>query len=115
MLGYDQPLFLLAFDHRRPHLAQLFGVGDDLTPDESARIIDAKSVIFDGFMAALAAGAPADAAGILVDEQFGATVAREASSGTTSTATRRTTRVRSRACNASRSGSARTTTGSCSS
>lgn len=77
-LGYDQPLFLLAFDHRRPHLAALFGVDGDPTPEQTATIVDAKSVIFDGFRAALDAGAPSDGAGILVDEQFGATVARAA-------------------------------------
>lgn len=75
-LGYDQPLYLLAFDHRRPHLAKLFGVGDHPTAVEATRIVDAKSVIFDGFTLALAEGAPADSAGILVDEQFGADVAR---------------------------------------
>lgn len=77
-LGYEHPLFLLAFDHRRPHLAQLFGVGDDPAPDDAARIVDAKSVIFDGFARALDEGAPARDAGILVDEQFGAEAARAA-------------------------------------
>ena len=78
VLGCDRELFLLAFDHRRPHLARLFGVTDDPTPDETARIIDAKSVIFAGFVRALDEGAPAPGAGILVDEQFGAEVARSA-------------------------------------
>jgi myo-inositol catabolism protein IolC len=77
-LGYDHQLFLLAFDHRRPHLAQLFGVADDPTPEESARIVAAKEVVFAGFARALADGAPAGEAGILVDEQFGAGVARTA-------------------------------------
>lgn len=71
-------MFLLAFDHRRPHLAQRFGIRGDPTPDETATIIDAKSVIFDGFCRAIDQGAPADEAGILVDEQFGAEVARSA-------------------------------------
>ncbi len=78
MLGYDHQLFLLAFDHRRPHLAQLFGVADDPTPEESARIVAAKEVVFAGFARALADGAPSGEAGILVDEQFGAEVARTA-------------------------------------
>ena len=77
-IGYDQPLFLLAFDHRRPHLARLFGVDGEPTPSETATIIDAKSVIFDGFALAIAAGAPTDTAGILVDEQFGTAAARAA-------------------------------------
>ena len=77
-LGYDQHLFLLAFDHRRPHLAQLFGVAGDPTPEEAARIGAAKAVVFAGFARALEEGAPAREAGILVDEQFGAEVARTA-------------------------------------
>lgn len=77
-LGYDQPLFFLAFDHRRPHLSKLFGVADEPTDAETARIIDAKSVICDGFALALDEGAAASGPGILVDEQFGAAVARTA-------------------------------------
>jgi myo-inositol catabolism protein IolC len=45
---------------------------------ETATIADAKSVIFDGFSRSLTAGAPSDAAGILVDEQYGAEIARMA-------------------------------------
>jgi myo-inositol catabolism protein IolC len=57
---------------------RLFGVGDDPTADQVARIVDAKAVVFDGFVRALDDGAPPDAAGILVDEQFGTEVARTA-------------------------------------
>jgi myo-inositol catabolism protein IolC len=78
-LGYDQHLFVLAFDHRgSTHQRQVFGVAGDPTPDEAARIIDAKSAVFEGFVQALAEGAPADAAGILVDEEFGADAAHKA-------------------------------------
>jgi hypothetical protein len=38
----------------------------------------AKQVIYDGFKAALANGVPEDRAGILVDEQFGAAILRDA-------------------------------------
>src|SRR4029077_821478 len=37
-----------------------------------------KQVIYDGFRAAVAAGVPKDKAGILVDEQFGAAILRDA-------------------------------------
>jgi myo-inositol catabolism protein IolC len=77
-LGDDRPLFLLAFDHRRPHLTRLFGIDGEPTPAEAATITDAKSVIFEGFTQAIRDGAPADAAGILVDEEFGAASARTA-------------------------------------
>jgi myo-inositol catabolism protein IolC len=77
--GYDQHLFVLAFDHRGPtHQRQVFGVAGDPTPADVARITDAKSVVFEGFVQAVGEGAPADAAGILVDAEFGADVARKA-------------------------------------
>jgi 5-dehydro-2-deoxygluconokinase len=77
-LGYDRKLFILAFDHRGSFQKKMFGIPGDPTAEEAARIVDAKSVIFDGFAKALEEGAPADAAGVLVDEQFGADVARKA-------------------------------------
>jgi myo-inositol catabolism protein IolC len=77
-LGDDRQLFFLALDHRRPHLAKLFGVTGEPTVDETATIVDAKSVIFAGFSRAIDDGAPSGAAAILVDEQFGADVARRA-------------------------------------
>lgn len=77
--GYDQHLFVLAFDHRGPtHQRQVFGVAGNPTPDEVARITDAKSVVFEGFAQAVGEGAPADRAGILVDAEFGADVAHKA-------------------------------------
>jgi myo-inositol catabolism protein IolC len=77
-LGYDRKLFILAFDHRGSFQKKMFGIAGDPSAAETAKIVDAKSVIFDGFTRALSEGAPADAAGILVDEQFGAEVARKA-------------------------------------
>ena len=77
-LGYDKNLFILAFDHRGSFQKKMFGIDGDPSPAETARIIDAKSVIFDGFSHALGEGAPSDQAGILVDEQFGTDVARKA-------------------------------------
>ncbi len=77
-LGYDKKLFILAFDHRGSFQKKMFGIAGEPSAEETAKIVDAKSVIFDGFTRALSEGAPADAAGILVDEQFGADVARKA-------------------------------------
>ncbi|MGI8797590.1 MAG: 2-deoxy-5-keto-D-gluconate 6-phosphate aldolase domain-containing protein [Acidimicrobiia bacterium] len=77
-LGYDNKLFILAFDHRGSFQKKMFGIAGEPSAAETAKIVDAKSVIFDGFTRALSQGAPADAAGILVDEQFGADVARKA-------------------------------------
>lgn len=77
-LGYDRPLYILAFDHRSSFL-RLVGVVGQPTPEQAARVTDAKWVIFEGFTEALERGAPKDAAGVLVDEQFGAGIARAAS------------------------------------
>lgn len=77
-LGYEGRLYILAFDHRGSFQKKMFGIGGDPTPEETATIADAKRVIFEGFKRALEQGAPKDAAGILIDEQFGADAAREA-------------------------------------
>ncbi len=76
-LGYDGPLFILAFDHRGSFL-QMAGIRGELSEEAAARIRDAKAVIFEGFRQAVRAGVPREAAGVLVDEQFGAEVARQA-------------------------------------
>ena len=76
-LGYDGKLHILAFDHRGSFQKTFFGVQGDPDGAETARIADAKGVIYEGMLAALAAGAPRQAAGVLVDEQFGADVARK--------------------------------------
>jgi 5-dehydro-2-deoxygluconokinase len=77
-LGFGAKLFLLAFDHRGSFQKTFFGVEGEPTPAETARIVDAKALIFEGMHRALDDGAPRDGAGVLVDEQFGAGVARAA-------------------------------------
>src|SRR5215475_13138386 len=77
-LGYDRPLYILPFDHRSSFELKMFGWGEDLTPDQTAQIAAAKQVIYDGFKAAVEAGVPKEKAGILVDEQFGAAILRDA-------------------------------------
>ena len=71
-------MYILAFDHRASFIKKLMGISGTPTPEEAARISDAKKVIFEGLRQAVAAGAPAESAGILVDEQFGADIARAA-------------------------------------
>ncbi len=77
-LGYDKPLYILAFDHRGSFQKKFFGVTGEPTPEEAARISDAKRVIYEGLLRALDEGVPKEAAGALVDEQFGADIARDA-------------------------------------
>jgi myo-inositol catabolism protein IolC len=73
-IGYDQPLYILPFDHRASFQAKTFGWQGALTAAQTAEIIAAKLVIYDGFQSAVAAGVATEHAGILVDEQFGAAV-----------------------------------------
>ena len=77
-LGYDKPLYILAFDHRGSFQKKMLGIEGSPSPEEVEKISDAKRVIFEGFREAIDQGAPREAAGILVDEQFGADIARQA-------------------------------------
>ncbi|MGA2287864.1 2-deoxy-5-keto-D-gluconate 6-phosphate aldolase domain-containing protein [Bradyrhizobium sp.] len=77
-LGFDRPLFILPFDQRSSFEKGLFGFKPPLTEDQTATVIASKQVVYEGFKLALGKGAPRDAAGILVDEQFGAAILRDA-------------------------------------
>jgi myo-inositol catabolism protein IolC len=77
-IGYDKPLYVLPFDHRGSFETKMFGWTGDLTAAQTAAISAAKQVIYDGFKSAVAAGGPKEKAGILVDEQFGASILRDA-------------------------------------
>lgn len=76
--GYNQPLYILPFDHRDSFETKMFGWHGDLTPEQTAEIAAAKQVIYEGFKSAIAAGVPKAKAAILVDEQFGAAILRDA-------------------------------------
>ena len=76
--GFDRPLFVLPFDHRGSFETGMFGWKGALTAEQTAQIAEAKQVIYDGFKAAVAAGVPKEKAAILVDEQFGAAILRDA-------------------------------------
>jgi myo-inositol catabolism protein IolC len=76
--GYTGNLYILAFDHRGSFQKKMLGIQGSPNPEERGRISDAKKVIFEGFQQAVEDGAPRDAAGLLVDEEFGAEIARTA-------------------------------------
>jgi 5-dehydro-2-deoxygluconokinase len=76
--GFNKPLYVLPFDHRGSFQTKMFGWKGTLTPEQTAEIAAAKQVIYDGFKAAVAAGVSKEKAGILVDEQFGAAILRDA-------------------------------------
>ena len=57
----------------------MFGIkGRQPTPEEKKQIEDYKKIIFEGFRLATKKKVPKDIAGLLVDEEFGADVLREA-------------------------------------
>jgi myo-inositol catabolism protein IolC len=71
-LGYDERLYILAFDHR--------GSFEKMVGDVE-RVPGAKTLIWEGFQRAVEQGAPKQFAGVLVDGQYGPDVAREAKAG----------------------------------
>jgi myo-inositol catabolism protein IolC len=77
-LGYDQKLYILAFDHRGSFQKKFFGIEGEPDSEQTAIIADAKHLIFEGLLQAAAAGADPSITGVLVDEQFGSSVPVEA-------------------------------------
>ncbi len=77
--GFERPLYVLPFDHRGSFETGMFGWHGALSADQTAQIAAAKQVIYDGFKAAVVSGVDRAKAGILVDEQFGAAILRDAS------------------------------------
>ncbi len=77
-LGYSSPLYLLPFDHRHSYVTGMFQFTTPLTADEHNIVAESKRVIYDGFRQALGEGVPSPRAGILVDEEFGASILRDA-------------------------------------
>ena len=72
-------LLILAFDHRASFIEKMFGIkGRQPTQEEKKQVSEFKKMIFEGFKAALKRGVPREIAGLLVDEEFGAGVLREA-------------------------------------
>jgi 5-dehydro-2-deoxygluconokinase len=77
-VGFDRPLYILPFDHRGSFQTKMFGWTGTLTAKQTAEIAATKQVIYDGFVTSVAAGVPKAKAGILVDEQFGTAILRDA-------------------------------------
>jgi myo-inositol catabolism protein IolC len=77
-LGYNRPLYLLPFDHRHSYVTGMFHFTPPLTADQHDTVADSKQVIYDGFRQAIGEGVPKPRGGILVDEEFGAGILRDA-------------------------------------
>ena len=83
MIDYSQKeLLILAFDHRASFLEKMFEIKNrQPTPEEKKQIEDYKKIIFEGFKLSLKKNVPKEIAGLLVDEEFGSSVLREAKKG----------------------------------
>jgi myo-inositol catabolism protein IolC len=77
-LGYNRPLYLLPFDHRHSYVTGMFGFTPPLTADQHQAVAASKQLIYDGFRQTIGDDVPIRCAAILVDEEFGADVLRDA-------------------------------------
>ncbi len=78
-IGYKKDLFILPFDHRGSFQEKLFGIkGRAPNAEETQRIASYKGIIYEGYKKALKMGVPQDKSGILIDEQFGADIIKDA-------------------------------------
>lgn len=72
-------MLILAFDHRTSFIEKMFGIkGRQPTQGEREAISEYKKMIFEGFKLALKKGVPKEVAGLLVDEESGTDILREA-------------------------------------
>ncbi|HLC69124.1 MAG TPA: DUF2090 domain-containing protein [Candidatus Bilamarchaeaceae archaeon] len=82
MLDVDwtkRQLLILPFDHRGSFMKKLFGISGRLPmEEETSEISRYKMIIYEGFKQAVEKGVPKEIAGILVDEQFGSAILRDA-------------------------------------
>lgn len=76
--GYRKPLYLLPFDHRHSFVSGMFGLKSPLTSAQHLAVADSKQIIYNGFQLALTQGVEPRAAALLVDEEFGTEVLRDA-------------------------------------
>jgi myo-inositol catabolism protein IolC len=79
-LGYDGKLYILAFDHRGSFQKKMFGIEGDPDAEQTKTIADAKHLIYEGLAKASEQGTDPDVTGVLVDEQFGGDIPRDAKS-----------------------------------
>jgi myo-inositol catabolism protein IolC len=84
-LGLDRQLCILPFDHGSSFQKKMFRWDSTLSSQQTAEIAAAKRVIDDAFTTAVHAGVPKEKAGILVDEEFGAAILRDANAEAFST------------------------------
>ncbi|MCH7902642.1 DUF2090 domain-containing protein [archaeon] len=87
-MGYEKNLLILPFDHRGSLLKKLYGIeGRSASEEETANYKDLKKMIYEGFLKSLEMGVKKETSAILVDEQFGSEILKEAKNNGVMTAT----------------------------
>jgi myo-inositol catabolism protein IolC len=76
--GWTSPLYLLPFDHRASYVNDMFHFPWPLDATQHEAVVASKRLIYDGFCQAQESSASSTHAGILVDEQFGTDILRDA-------------------------------------
>ncbi len=78
-IGYEKDLLVLPFDHRGSLLKKLFGIeGRQPTKEEFDEYASLKEMVYEGFLESLKLGVPQGTASVLVDEQFGSKILKDA-------------------------------------
>ncbi|HLC93024.1 MAG TPA: DUF2090 domain-containing protein, partial [archaeon] len=78
-IGYEKDLLVLPFDHKTSLLKKLYGIeGRAPTNEESEAYSSLKHMVYEGFLESLKMGVPKETAAVLVDDQFGSHILKEA-------------------------------------
>src|SRR3989344_912017 len=78
-LGYNKFLFILPFDHRGTFIKGMFNKEEkDLTREIEEEVRALKKIVYEGFKRAVLKSVPKEFAAILVDEQFGDGILKDA-------------------------------------
>ena len=72
-------LYLLPFDQRLSYLTDLFHLVPPLSAAQRRTVTETKQMIYEGFLEAQNTSPPGVSAGILIDEEFGSKILRDAS------------------------------------
>src|SRR3972149_9694966 len=77
-IGWKQPLYILPFDHRNTFSKELFSSTRILNEYQIDKIKEVKQIIYEAFLMSLDRGMPKEYAAILVDEQYGDKIIKDA-------------------------------------
>jgi myo-inositol catabolism protein IolC len=75
-LAYSKPILMLPFDHRSSFSKELLGFEGELTKSQKTRVSEMKQIVYEGFLRS--AAEPKDWFAILVDEEYGSAVLKDA-------------------------------------